>query len=172
LVRVLLEQGGRPPAVYRTEEEETLLRFPSDLPGILLIGDRALVARHVHPPAPPWQAHDLADLWWQWTGLPMVFAVWAVRQAWARTHPGEMAWLQEQILAALAGFERQPAPVLAEAARRIPLERAVLTSYYRGLRYRLQESELAGLHRFAAEVERLPALGSPPTGQFQVSGGA
>ncbi|MFO1041345.1 MAG: menaquinone biosynthesis protein [Planctomycetaceae bacterium] len=75
LVRVLLaERHGvfpklRPlPLDHRTEE--------TDADAILLIGDRA-----ISPPAEKFRGTwDLGEEWFQWTGLPFVFAMWVSRQ--------------------------------------------------------------------------------------------
>lgn len=40
----------------------------------LIIGDPAL---HIDPVAIPYHVADLGEVWWQLTGLPMVFAAWA-----------------------------------------------------------------------------------------------
>jgi len=43
----------------------------------LLIGDRAIAFRRAAPEG--WQFHDLGELWQRYTGLPFVFAMWALR---------------------------------------------------------------------------------------------
>jgi chorismate dehydratase len=44
---------------------------------VLLIGDEGLEAMHF--PRPEAFRYDLGDLWYEWVGLPMVYAVWATR---------------------------------------------------------------------------------------------
>ena len=53
---------------------------------VLLIGDQGLEALHF--PTPGTTCHDLGALWQEWTGLPMVYAVWAAREDFARTQRG------------------------------------------------------------------------------------
>jgi predicted solute-binding protein len=48
----------------------------------LIIGDPAL---HLEPAALPWESLDLGEDWVAWTGLPMVFAVWAGRRKFLTT---------------------------------------------------------------------------------------
>ena len=50
---------------------------------VLLIGDQGLEALYF--PTPGTTCHDLGALWQEWTGLPMVYAVWAAREDFART---------------------------------------------------------------------------------------
>lgn len=47
----------------------------------LIIGDPALAFQDRHPPG--WHILDLGQAWHEWTGLPFVFAVWALRQGTA-----------------------------------------------------------------------------------------
>jgi chorismate dehydratase len=73
LLRVLLAERGLKP-VFRP--------LPDDRPGIecdavLLIGDRAIdfrLAPHPH------HIFDLGQAWYKMTGLPFVYAVWALRR--------------------------------------------------------------------------------------------
>ena len=54
----------------------------------MLIGDVALRATLRGAPSGPRRCTDLGAVWREWTGLPMVFAVWAVRRDFAVAHPG------------------------------------------------------------------------------------
>src|SRR5690606_1364263 len=53
----------------------------------VVIGDVALRAMY-EAPAQGLTVTDLGQQWKDWTGLPMVFAVWAVRREFAEGHPG------------------------------------------------------------------------------------
>ena len=53
----------------------------------VLIGDAALRATY-DAPRRGLAVHDLGAVWKQWTGLPMVFAVWAARRDYAEANPG------------------------------------------------------------------------------------
>src|SRR5690606_15584374 len=77
---------------YRVRPE--YLRCPPDLTGMLLeadaavlIGDVALWA-HYEAPTRGLLVSDLGQQWRDWTGLPMVFAVWAARRDFVEEHPG------------------------------------------------------------------------------------
>src|SRR5262245_36402131 len=110
--RPLAELDGRPVALGSTSRTGVLLaqmvladrygatptyfRCPPDLAQMLmeadagvLIGDPALRAMH-EAPARGLHVTDLASEWKDWTGLPMVFAVWAVRRDFAAAHPGRV----------------------------------------------------------------------------------
>jgi chorismate dehydratase len=151
LARILL--------AYRHGAEPQLEPLPMDVPAddvstdaVLLIGDRAM-----HACLPSFRyAYDLGEEWTNWTGLPMVFALWAVRdgvildpdtvtafhqaKAHGLIHSGELALRESQILNIDAGYTRR---------------------YFTNIiHYDLGEKELAGLRRYyylAVELGLAPA---------------
>ena len=66
----------------------------------VLIGDPALRATY-EAPALGLQVLDLGAAWRDWTGLPMVFAVWAARRDYAEEHPSQVAAVQRSFRASL-----------------------------------------------------------------------
>ena len=111
----------------------------------LVIGDEALVARAELPPG---RIHDLGEAWRAWTGLPFVFAVWAVRREALAQHPDEVAALTEALVAARAWGEANRAQVIDAAVARRPYHRALYEDYFTRLTYRLDERAAQGLERF------------------------
>ena len=63
----------------------------------VLIGDVALRALY-EAPRRGLAVTDLGQAWREWTGLPMVFAVWAVRRDFAAAHPGLVKDVHEAFL--------------------------------------------------------------------------
>jgi chorismate dehydratase len=112
----------------------------------LVIGDEALVARAELPPA---QVHDLGEAWRASTGLPFVFAVWAVRREALESHPGEVAALADALVAARAWGEVNRAAVIDAAVAARPYHRALYEDYFTRLSYRLDARAEEGLERFA-----------------------
>ena len=114
----------------------------------LLIGDAALAARRA---ALEDGLHviDLGQEWLSWTGLPFVYAVWAVRASLPADDKQRLAAFLEDSLAAgeqdLAGMGRR-------ASERAPSmgTPAELAAYLAAFRYRLGPDEEAGLARFRA----------------------
>ncbi len=76
LARVILEQryGVSPEFTSRPPDLEAMLRTAD---AALVIGDPAL---RIDPSLLPYHVYDLGDEWFQMTGMPMVFAVWAGRR--------------------------------------------------------------------------------------------
>jgi len=58
----------------------------SEAGSALAIGDEALFFK----PKEFLYKYDLSELWWNWTGLPFCFAVWAVRRKFYAEHPKEV----------------------------------------------------------------------------------
>jgi chorismate dehydratase len=63
--------------------EDLLARYPA----ALVIGDDALFFR----PKEFVYKYDLSELWWNWTGKPFCFSVWAVRRQFADENPEAVA---------------------------------------------------------------------------------
>jgi chorismate dehydratase len=164
---VALDEGSRTSAALtqillrkRYGVSPAVERLPIDTPAddlhtdaVLLIGDRAMRACL---PGYPF-AYDLGQEWADWTGLPFVFAVWAVRGG---VELGETA----------AAFHRAKAFGLSRAGRIAEREapglrldpgfcRRYLTNI---IRYDLGPAELAGMNHFhalAADLGLAPAGG-------------
>ncbi len=115
----------------------------------LLIGDAALRARSAAAADPALHMLDLGAEWLAWTGLPFVYAVWAVRTSLPAEEKARLAAFLERSLAegeqdleALATAASNDDPALGDAAW--------LADYLRAFRYRLGPDEEAGLTRFRA----------------------
>ncbi len=93
--------------------------------------------------------HDLGEAWRAWTGLPFVFAVWAVRRDVLAARPAEVAALTAALLAGRAWGADHRAEVIDAAIRRRPFHRALYSDYFTRLSYCLDERAQRGLARFA-----------------------
>jgi len=119
----------------------------------LVIGDEALAARAEMPPA---QVHDLGEAWRASTGLPFVFAVWAVRRAAAERYPDEVAALADALVSARAWGEANRAAVIDAAVAARPYHRALYDDYFTRLSYRLDARAESGLQHFADLLGTMP----------------
>lgn len=159
LARVLLaERHGvfpklKPlPLDHRTED--------SDADAILLIGDRA-----ISPPAEKFPGTwDLGEEWFEWTGLPFVFAMWVARPSVevAGIGPSPLAEIDELLGRArdlgverLDDIARREAPLLGLS---LPTTISYLSE---NLQYHLGSAERNGLKLF---YELASGLGLAPEG--------
>jgi chorismate dehydratase len=163
LARMLLESRyGVRPEYFRCPPDLTQMLLEADA-GVL-IGDTALRARFEAPDR-GLLVTDLAQEWRDWTGLPMVFAVWAVRRDFAAAHPGIVKEVHLAFLASKALCLDELDEVAEAAARWEPFGKAVLADYFRALDFALGERQIRGLREFAARAaQRGEAPPLPPDG--------
>jgi len=144
LTRVLFQmKRGHVPRMFTMSPDcERMLRRAD---AALIIGDAAL-----RSDPSSHRVYDLAQLWYQDTGLPFVFAFWAIgpvaeRQAVA-------GWLREAKQYGMAHYPQR----LAEFARRWSMPQEVIAAYLRdNVRYELGEQEVRSLklfYRYACEA--------------------
>jgi chorismate dehydratase len=125
----------------------------------VLIGDVALRALY-EAPGRGLSVTDLGQAWREWTGLPMVFAVWAVRRDFAASHPGLVKDVHQAFLRSRDLCLAELDEAAEAAARWEPFDAATLASYFRALDFSLGERQVAGLREFARRAVTLDGL--PP----------
>ncbi len=126
----------------------------------VLIGDPALRATY-DAPARGLHVQDLGAAWREWTGLPMVFAVWAARREYAAEHPDLVAAVQRSFTSSLQASLARVDEVAASAARWEPFDAATLAAYFRALDFRLGSRQVEGIAEFS---RRGAQLGAVPAG--------
>jgi chorismate dehydratase len=145
----------------------TYFRCPPDLTEMLLEADAAVVIgdvalRAVHEaPARGLTVTDLGQAWRDWTGLPMVFAVWAVRRDFAEAHPGLVKDVHQAFLRSRELCLAELDVVAAAAARWEPFDASTLAQYFRTLDFSMGPRQVEGVREFArraAEGGAVPAL--------------
>jgi chorismate dehydratase len=151
LARIILSEryGCRPAMVSRAPVLENMLR---ECDAALIIGDPAL---HLNPAALPYNTLDLGAEWVAWTGLPMVFAVWA----------GRKANLTEQVADVFrASFEwgsSRIGEMVGQAAAERGFSSELAARYLTGhIVYGLSEKHLRGLELFRRLSRELSPAGT------------
>lgn len=155
---LLADRYGARPEYFRCPPDLTQMLLEADA-GVL-IGDVALRALY-EAPRRGLSVTDLGQAWREWTGLPMVFAVWAVRRDFAADHPGVVKEVHESFLNSRDLCLSELDDVAASAARWEPFDAATLASYFRVLDFSLGDRQVGGLREFArraAERGDVPAL--------------
>lgn len=151
--RVALDEGSRTSAAlaqillrkrYGVQPEVVPLPLDraaeeADADAVLLIGDRAM-----HACLPGFaHAYDLGQEWHDWTGLPFVYAVWAVRDG-VELGPVERAFHE----AKRRGLARV-GPIAAREAPLLDLDAGFCRRYLQSLiHFDLGPREQAGLHHY------------------------
>jgi chorismate dehydratase len=137
LLRLLLEvrEGVRSPEYQRGLRE--------DGDAFLLIGNEALRSR-ANPRAGFPYSYDLASLWWEWKGLPFVFARWVIKRDIPNGEKRDFRDLLERSFA--KGMTELPQ--IAERYAGELGSREDLLFYLRNFHYRLGDEEHRGLQEF------------------------
>lgn len=151
--RVALDEGSRTSAVLAQvllrkkygvapEVGPLPLNRPAeevDADAVLLIGDRAM-----HACLPGFRhAYDLGQEWHDWTGLPFVYAAWAVR-------PGvDLGSVLDALHEAKRRGIENVGPIAAREAPALKLDAGFCRRYLANIiRFDLGPRELAGLHHY------------------------
>jgi chorismate dehydratase len=142
--------------------QATHVPLGEDAEAKLLIGDAALRSAFEDPTP----HYDLGRLWLERTGLPMVFAVWAVPEP---VHP-EVLELEEALVASVRAARAEPEQLAFESAERYGYPPGFLARYFEKLRYRFGPRERAGLYTFLELARDVGELDEVPELRF-VTGG-
>lgn len=133
LLRVLFASRGLSPRYENLDDYSRAAEFDA----VLLIGDPALTFRCRGTDHDIW---DLGDAWREWTGLPFVYAAWAVRR------DADVAGLARLLRSAgEAGLEALPHIIESESRFDTDLRKAYLGG---NIQYRVGAAERAGLQCF------------------------
>jgi chorismate dehydratase len=137
-----------------------LTAMMAEAPAAVLIGDAALRATY-DGPRRGLTVHDLGSAWRDWSGLPMVFAVWAVRRDYLAAQPGLVKEVHDAFLRSRDMSLAHVEEIAAQAARWEVFDPATLATYFRTLDFSLGERQLAGAAEFA---RRAAGRGAVPLG--------
>jgi len=144
-----------------------------DHDAVLLIGDEALHALYF--PFAEAECHDLGRLWREWTGVPMVYAVWATRRDFYQRRAPELLEVEEELVRSIDASRDAKAEVVDSALGLWPFDRPCLDRYFEVLKYGFGEDYQGGLRRFyqlafeAGELTEAPDLTFFPLGSDGVA---
>ena len=158
LARLLLsERFGVQPEYFTCEPDLGLMMREAD--AAVVIGDVGLRAYLRNLPDSGLEVHDLGQLWKEWTGLPFVMAVWAVRRDYLARCPETVADVHRAFLASRDLALDEVAKVAEHAARWEVFEPPVLERYFTTLDFRFGRQQLQGVAEF---VRRTADTGDYP----------
>ena len=159
LLRILLNAKG--------VDSYTMLPFDKkestqNKTAILLIGDGALQFNTQDHP----HVYDLAHEWSSLTQLPVVFALWAVRQDYPSSYRPLLKSYLKQHLNAIKILNENMSMIAQEASERYPKLQLDFIDYYQRLDYRLNPNCMKSLSLYAEKLLDLGHLQTKPTFQF------
>ncbi len=157
LLRILLEDFFRVRPLYQAGSSEDLAVGTSE--AYLAIGDEALrLARNKRE----FLVIDLAEIWLQKTGLPFVFAVWAVRNQVLEEARCAVEALRDRLVSCVRTGQRELVRIASIVAPKVSLTPSACLSYLEGIEYDFSGPKRRGLleffRRLSVRREIPPAL--------------
>lgn len=139
LLRILMEHYFHVQAEFVPHRPD-LGEMISEADGALLIGDDAMLAHSmVSGGGIKLCVTDLGDIWKQFTGERMVYAVWAVREEFARQNPSEVDDLGKILVMSKNMGMNRLREIIGKSRRRTGLPVPVLEDYFKTIRYDFDE---------------------------------
>lgn len=159
LTRILLERRWGVSAKF-AEMPSDLGAMLREAEAALLIGDDALRAYWDKPTG--LTQYDLGTEWSAWTGLPMVYAVWAVRREFAASRPEAVCQVIGQLSDSLDYCRGHLDDISTYAARWEAFTETHFRSYFDALQFRFDPRYREGLRRYLEEAHGIGQLDRVP----------
>jgi chorismate dehydratase len=137
--------------------------IPKEVDAVLVIGDAALTQ--------PWQKRfihcfDLGGIWYEMTGLPFVFAVWVVRESFARKNPGKVQEVLDLMLESKNMGYANIEEVIEAGQKKLNLSHAVIKEYYDLLICDLDPLKIKAMELFFLSLYEQKILDTPAQVRF------
>lgn len=145
--------------VYETGpiQEKNTAVYP-DHDAVLVIGNAALTGEWDRCFKYIW---DLGSIWQQMTGLPFVFAVWAVRKSFSGKRPEIVAEVADLLRKSKQQGELNLEHIQESTSRFLDIDLDTCRIYFNRLNYDLEKIHLQGLARFYRGLYRQGILSDP-----------
>lgn len=148
LARLLLsERYGVAPEYFTAPPD--LAQMMEEADAAVVIGDVGLRAYLRDLPDERLYVYDLGELWKEWTGLPFVFAVWAVRKDYLAREPEMVRGVHRAFLESRDLSLEEVGKVAEHASRWEVFEPPTLERYFTTLDFRFSARQLEGVAEFA-----------------------
>jgi chorismate dehydratase len=132
--------------VYSTQKIDPLNLFANDEVADLLIGDDALYVNYHHQDGIYY--YDLGAEWKKMTGLPMVYAVWAVTRSFAEKYPTQLNRVYNSIRTGFDNGIASRGEIIEMVLNKKPFSYQQLWMYFDVIKYDIGEKELLALKTF------------------------
>jgi len=143
LVKIILEEFmGLSPCYVSGSVPQLGQALPQ---AIMAIGDDAL---QLHEAGVYSHCLDLSDFWYQETGLPFVFAVWAGRREFCLADPITVAEIHHELQSCIQEGQKQLPAICQRVAPRIPMTTTACYDYLQKIEYDLSPAKIKGLELF------------------------
>jgi len=163
LLKIILQDRYKLQPVY-FESPPNLGSMLMEADAALLIGDPAL---HVHYRMPAGlYTYDLGAEWKAWTGMKMVFAVWAVNRNYAAANPALVREVYHAFTKSMDYSLEHVDQVAKEAARWEDFNAEFLRDYFTSLEFDFDAGHQQGLLEYYRKAKALSYIAQVPTLDF------
>lgn len=159
LLKIILKKFYACEPFYRAAGPRPGLK---DFDAVLLIGDDAMTEEAAAAP----YRYDLGELWLKKTGLPVVFAVFAVSKAAAATDPDGIRAVVDSYRASLCCLAGERPELAAKASLRYPGVTRDIADYLDTLRYEFTDNRKDALKHYFSAASELGLLKEVKTLEF------
>ncbi len=157
---ILADAYGVQPRYFEAPPDLGLMLTEAD--AALLIGDAALQVHFAKPAG--CYTYDLGVEWAKLTQRKMVFAVWAIRRAYAAEQPALVREVYRAWVRAMTYGVEHVADIAREAAREASFDADFLADYFTTLQFGLEDAHCRGLMEYyrragvRGHLDRVPSL--------------
>lgn len=162
LLKIIMTKfyGGSPDYEYATPSLKDMMEHKD---AALLIGDDAIRASWSDH---PYQVTDLGELWRQWTGYGMTFAVWAVRKDTVDRYPETIAAIHSALMESKSKGTTDLSSIISLATETVGGTPDYWRNYFAHLNHDFGEAEQQGLRLYFRYAKELGLLAQDVPLQF------
>lgn len=144
LLKLLLARKQVRPQ-YVTADLNTISKDSQEADAVMVIGDKALTLA--------WKDHfshviDLGQAWFDMTGLPFVFAVWAANKTFAATHARELSKISDLLRQSRKQGYTAMDEIIARGNEKLGLPKDLIGQYYKLLYCDMDDAKVQGMQLF------------------------
>lgn len=148
LLKIILEEFLSLKCRFRSTNRRSVKSILSTFSAVLHIGDTAMIEAKKLTPNSELYIYDLGELWFEYTGLPFVFALWIARKQAVAEKKELISKLSNDLIKARKYAGKKFQLIAKEAPQKKWLTEKELVDYWKNISYDFTEKHLEGLRLF------------------------
>jgi len=148
LLKIILEEFLSLKCRFRSTNRRSVKSILSTFSAVLHIGDTAMIEAKKLTPDTELYIYDLGELWFEYTGLPFVFALWIARKQAVAEKKELISKLSNDLIKARKYAGKKFQLIAKEAPQKKWLTEKELVDYWKNISYDFTEKHLEGLRLF------------------------
>jgi len=148
LLKIILEEFLSLKCRFRSTNRRSVKSILSTFSAVLHIGDTAMIEAKKLSPNTELYIYDLGELWFEYTGLPFVFALWIARKQAVAEKKELISKLSNDLIKARKYAGKKFQLIAKEAPQKKWLTEKELVDYWKNISYDFTEKHLEGLRLF------------------------